>query len=76
VKFGGDPIGVGVGIGIGVEGNDMSCGHKRLDVYRAATKTWPEYAAVEIDSDTDSDSDPERQRGEQQFAADARKARR
>ena len=30
------PVGVGVGIGIGIEGNTMSFGDERLDVYRAA----------------------------------------
>jgi len=29
-------LGVGIGIGIGIEGNDMSFGHERLDVHRAA----------------------------------------
>ncbi len=33
--FGGDSIGVGIGIGIGIE---MSLGHERLDVYRAAVE--------------------------------------
>jgi hypothetical protein len=31
-----DLIGVGVGIGIGIEGDGMSFGHERLDVYQAA----------------------------------------
>ena len=57
--FGGDPIGVGVGIGIGIEGDGMSFGHERLDVYRVAVESLreerSEHAAGGIDPDTDSD---------------------
>ena len=48
---------VGVGVGIGIEGNTMSFGHERLDVYRVAIEA-ADYAKAGIDSDTDADSDP------------------
>ena len=65
LPFGGDSIGVGFGIGIGIEGIEMSFGHERLDVYRAAVEyvsvreESAEHAAGGVDTDTDTDSDPE-----------------
>jgi hypothetical protein len=81
--FGLTEIGVGVGIGIGFEPDDMSFGHERLDVHRAATEYVgyavreepAEYAAVEIDSDADTDSDPELSQPNQRLSAIGRTER-
>jgi hypothetical protein len=51
---------------IGIEGDDMSCDHERLDVYRAAARTRPNTAVrFDSDADTDSDSDPDGSRAKE-----------